>query len=216
MTSLAALSAPQNSVALWGDSTSTSTGAASLETSVSSVLLAGLPAGYSVTNCGIGGHKPFEIRRRFLQMPVALYDQVHIAFLGRIEQIDGVADTELGQRYIDDIEAILAHPAGPRTLICTPTNRDDAAVDRAPDGTCYLQRVIVNDYLIANHADRLIDVQQALIDSHDPNDAGDVADIAALIQPGSGRVDAIHNNDKGHTVIAAAMLASLNAGTWLV
>lgn len=66
-----------------------------------------------------------------------------------------------------------------------------------------------NDWIKATYPDNYIDVPALYAANGDPNNADDVADIAAGVTPGSLRFDDLHANAAGHAILAKEVLRKI-------
>ena len=75
----------------------------------------------------------------------------------------------------------------------------------------------LNRELSVRYGERFVPVREILIDAHDPNHAGDAADHAHDVPPGSLRSDALHLNESGYRVLVEYLLQhkmTLLRGDW--
>lgn len=106
------------------------------------------------------------------------------------------------QQVLSDVRAMVEFlkPLHKRFLVMPPPNADFA--HEYLGGRHYADFVAIRDGLRAAYPNNFLDIWQLLVESYDPQDAGDVTDYRRGIVPRSLRDDRIHLNEKGARLVA--------------
>ncbi len=157
-----------------------------------------------VFNGGIGGQTSIQIRER-AEPDNFMNAAVNIIWMGR----NNYKDTD---RVLADIESVANRVVGGRFAVLSILNGDYPPEHKDLDG--YKIIMGLNDTLSKRYGDKYIDVRSQLLAAANPNDPGDMADIADDVPPRSLRSDQLHLNDAGDTVIAKTVSEFLKKKGW--
>lgn len=133
-------------------------------------------------------------------LAIALRSRIAWLWLGR----NGAAP---GHDVTADVEAAVGALGYSRYLV-------GAILPSASDGTEELNAIAATNAALAGaHEDRFVDLVGVLNAAHDGS-GDDLADVAAGLVPRSLRSDAVHLNDAGYALVAAAMRDATLAMGW--
>lgn len=155
-----------------------------------------------VVNHGIGGESAMQIFQRFQATP-ALHDHTTVIWAGR----NDVASANSAATVSDWIRKMVALLPHDRYLVLSVTNGSHEPVG----ATGYNRILAINESLREAFGDRYLDVRSLLVDAATPEEAGA---RSSDVPPPSLLLDNIHLNERGHAIVASAVLARIRESEW--
>lgn len=150
---------------------------------------------------GVGGETSTQIRTRMIA-DVAKFGVYTIIWAGRNNFTDPTTVKA-------DIAAMVASLTTTKYVVLSVTNGDfPIEYSGAAD---YTTMMTLNSDLATTYAGHYVDVRAALVAAYNPADAQDAIDHGHDVPPNSLRVDSIHLNTAGYTLIANQVNTYINA-----
>ncbi|MCK1430919.1 SGNH/GDSL hydrolase family protein [Bradyrhizobium sp. 87] len=196
---------PVSSIAAWGDSLTSGTGA-SVNNDYLSQLSGLISGGRTLYNGGVSGNTSTQIKARFL------VDTIHKGWITLIwaGRNNYTSPTTV---KADIAQMVASLPSGARYLVLSVINGDYA--NEYVGQTDYNTLVQLNADLATLYGARFVDVRTPLVAAGAPGGSSPSAtDYAHDVPPTGIRFDQIHLLDAGYAIVAAQVYAKIAANGW--